>query len=692
MTEIQNDFSGGQISRRFIGKHNYRKYNKSLAVCKNCLPTTKKTVVRRQGTQFVDHATQAGSILYSYDNRMFEFSNVWVNPYSRSHTDTVNGYLTKETIISGKGRFTSYGTAHLSDIRFASDGNNLLIANRHQLPHIMSVTSGGTISIKQLTTDGNDVIKIGNANKDDGLPANVAFHNGRLILSNFSNNKALIAGTRLYQEPKSASEQIEITAVEGVLSALNAALDSTTAVSLAQLAENINDVVSTDTADPNSADTWGSDSLEFRLRNAVRHVAGLKYNSLSEMRTAVLAVTTAYDSVQVDTDYVPPTEGRYSFRQSNPLLASDPYRIELTGAEEIKHIISADQLIAFTDVDVRSIKGASGTLESIDISTIYNQASNNVVPILAGKDIVFVTESGQEIIALLYDSLGETYQAESLTQDIDLFDDKKIKQMVWDADDYILWVLTDDGKLFSLTYYKSLTNPNDDVKGWATHEIWDGNNIIQSISLDKTVNKDNSDNLLKMVLSIGEQNYILKISKQPLDIPIYSDLAVIKYAENGATTIDYTADISGQDTGYDVVVALDGAGIGTYQTTTADNTLTFEYSFKSAVVGKPYEYYIETMPYERGRESYGKNKHLKRVVTHTIDSDYYNIGVKGLQAVKTRRKVVDGVMAEFSLINEVREHVLFSKPMLDCRLVISGNGVNNFELQLVSAKVSFGGR
>ena len=93
--------------------------------------------------------------------------------------------------------------------------------------------------------------------------------------------------------------------------------------------------------------------------------------------------------------------------------------------------------------------------------------------------IVFAQRAGQKIHELKYQFESDSFVAPDLTALCEDILDGNVKQMVLQHEPYrLLWCITEDGKLRSLTYERT-----QDVVAWATHELGGGNAKVLSIAV-----------------------------------------------------------------------------------------------------------------------------------------------------------------------------------------------------------------
>ena len=93
--------------------------------------------------------------------------------------------------------------------------------------------------------------------------------------------------------------------------------------------------------------------------------------------------------------------------------------------------------------------------------------------------IVFAQRAGQKIHELKYQFESDSFVAPDLTALCEDILDGNVKQMVLQHEPYrLLWCITEDGKLRSLTYERT-----QDVVAWATHELGGKNAKVLSIAV-----------------------------------------------------------------------------------------------------------------------------------------------------------------------------------------------------------------
>jgi hypothetical protein len=138
-------------------------------------------------------------------------------------------------------------------------------------------------------------------------------------------------------------------------------------------------------------------------------------------------------------------------------------------SERIMHYVSMEQLFVFTSESEKILDSGANTdaltPTSVKVKTRSRLGCSDVRPQVIGGDVVFVHRSGQRVYNLFYSLEADGFDTTELTMLVPgLFGAGKIKDWAWDSTGLILWVVTDGGILFSLTYDRK-----QQVWAWAKH-------------------------------------------------------------------------------------------------------------------------------------------------------------------------------------------------------------------------------
>ena len=299
----------------------------------------------------------------------------------------------------------------------------------------------------------------------------------------------------------------------------------------------------------------------------------------------------------------------YNFNISRPLIASDAITVDLCEIEinEIRHLIPLNNLVILTSGAEWAAKGVDGSFAASPAPICLPQSyhgSSDLMPIISGNMVLFVTATRDTIRDLGYSYLSESYDGDKLTEFVShYFEDDKIKEWAFQKTADTVWCVTDKGCLLSLLYDKK-----QEICGW-THHNTDGKFL--SVACVR-------ENLTDVVYFVVEREicgvkkkYIERLKDRKFtktSESFFVDCGLHKDFDEPVTTIGGLEHLEGKE----VVALADGGAIDGL--TVSDGTITLPYPAQSVTVGLPYTFRVELLPLDTA-ETAGK---LKQVVGANI--------------------------------------------------------------------------
>jgi hypothetical protein len=246
-------------------------------------------------------------------------------------------------------------------------------------------------------------------------------------------------------------------------------------------------------------------------------------------------------------------------------------------------------------------KALSNTNISIRNQTAYG--SKRIKPLVIDKSVLFVDGSGDKIREFNYTFADDSFSAKDLSI-LSPLDNEYIKDIVFQQDpDRIIWVLTESGKLFGLTFDKG-----QEVIAWHKHNIGGkiesicvipGNKSSDILFLNVTRNGKSSIELLRKGKALGRVN---DNTFETYYIDSWKSEAYSWLSSSGGIKITGVNRLANQTvTVIRAVSTIYIAVIGNY-IVSSEGTITIpdyiHYDLQSVIVGVPYSCKLTTVPLE----------------------------------------------------------------------------------------------
>lgn len=225
-----------------------------------------------------------------------------------------------------------------------------------------------------------------------------------------------------------------------------------------------------------------------------------------------------------------------------------------------------------------------------------NYGCNDVAPKKIGSLIYYVQQSGRKLLQYGYNLEADSFKANDLTVLSRHIAFKKISVMDYALNPFnVLWCLTEDGKLLSLT-----REEDQQVFAWTRH-VTDGEYESISVIPNTTTGYDEVWVIVKRTIN-GQTRRFVEYFVPPFDEETAQEDSF--FVHSGLTYDGTeTSTISGLDhlEGEEVAVLADGAVQN--NKTVSNGSITLDSSASVVQVGLPYTAKLETFPLEYGSQN-----------------------------------------------------------------------------------------
>lgn len=230
--------------------------------------------------------------------------------------------------------------------------------------------------------------------------------------------------------------------------------------------------------------------------------------------------------------------------RSRPTRDDDSIEATLASRQvnEIRHLVSIDDLIALTSGGIWKIEGDQDgviTPSNLNFRTQGSWGCSHVRPIVIGETALFIQDKGSRIRDLAYTFELDRYSGNDLTVLArHFFEGKEIVDWDYAAEPYgIVWAVRDDGVLLALTYLKE-----QQVFAWSQHHT---EGEFESVSVISEGEEDAVYVVVKRTINGSDVRYIERLNTRIWD-DIEDHFAVdsgltyegTSYAITGATQAD----------------------------------------------------------------------------------------------------------------------------------------------------------
>ncbi len=306
-------------------------------------------------------------------------------------------------------------------------------------------------------------------------------------------------------------------------------------------------------------------------------------------------------------------------RARDTLLGTDSLSVRLgsTKLNAITAVAVLNKLLIFTVGSewTLSCNGAL-SLDTIELAQQSERGSYSTAPVLVGNRVVFVQARGGVLRDLVYDYATSSYTGDDLTlRAKHLFSNQTITQLAYTQEpDTLLWCVTGEGKLLSLTYV-----PEQGIYAWTHHQT-----TGSFISICTLANQGQDE--LWMAVSRGGNVFIERLSKRlpgkSAQNGIFLDSSISVYNETPSAQVSGLSHLEGKK----VCALADGNVVK--DLTVSSGSITLPQPASLVHVGLPYESFLETLPVANSIALERKQRYVSARV-QVLDSRGGYVGIKG---------------------------------------------------------------
>lgn len=262
-------------------------------------------------------------------------------------------------------------------------------------------------------------------------------------------------------------------------------------------------------------------------------------------------------------------------------------RIAVRESTRIRHILPLAQMLLLTDsseLRVTPLNSDAITPDSISVRPQTFIGSSHPQPVLSGNTVVYAAERGGHLYQMGYTVESGGYQSGDLCLLAQhLFENGKIAQLAQQRAPFsIIWVVTEAGELFGLTYL-----PDENIAAWHKHTTTGG--LFESACVVPSAAQ--GEDLLCVIVNRGGTRYLEQMTVQrsvALEDSFYVDSG-LTYSGAATTTLTGLAHLEGQT----VAVLADGVAS---TAVVASGGITLSKAASKVTVGLPMTATLETLP------------------------------------------------------------------------------------------------
>jgi len=612
----QNSFTAGEISPSLYGRIDVNKYGIGLKSCVNGIVMAEGGVYNRSGLELVcevkDSSKKVRLIPFAFNinqTYIIEAGDSYFR-YIKDGGQIVNGTTVVETAHT-------VTQSQLFEMQYSQTADTMTICHQGHMPFELARNSETNWTVADIVIEPSIAAPTGvTATHSGSLPTATQIY-GYLVT-------AIKADT--YEESKRSNAP---NATAGTSSSwlvgekVTIAWTAVTGATEYKIYKSINGVfgyigtsIGTSFEDPNITPDMSNTAPIFKNPfDAVgNYPATTNYFQQRRVFANTINLPRTIESSQT---------GFYTnFSIGRPLLATDAITTPIDEREQnaIRHLVSMTDLIAFTTGGEWKVNGSDGIFSATPPPQCLLQSSwgsaDNIIPIVSGNMVLFVT-SGQNVVRNLgYSYLSNSYDGKELTLFAKhIFKGRKIIDWAYAKEpNRIVWCVLDDGTVAGLTY-----NQEQEVMGWHRHKT-DG--LFESIATIREGTEDIPYFVVKREINGATKRFIERMKPRIIQSTkdgFFVDCGLAKTFETPVQEIGGLAHLEGKAVNVlaDSVVyenlIVSGGKISLGVNAGANNTA------RNIVVGLPYTFDFETLPIE-GDSSIGLKKIISRVSVKVDDS------------------------------------------------------------------------
>ena len=321
------------------------------------------------------------------------------------------------------------------------------------------------------------------------------------------------------------------------------------------------------------------------------------------------------------------------------LLSTDSLSVRLasTKLNAITAVAVLNKLLIFTVGSewTLSCNGAL-SLDNIELVQQSERGSYSTAPVLVGNRAVFIQARGSVLRDLVYDYSTASYTGDDLTlRAKHLFFNQTITQLAYAQEpDTLLWCITADGQLFSLTYI-----PEQGIYAWTHHQT-----AGSFISICTLANQGQDE--LWMAVLRGETIFIERMSKRlpekSAQSGVFLDSSISVYNATPSTQITGLSHLEGKT----VCALADGNVVSNL--TVSSGAITLPQAASDVHVGLAYESFLETLPVANTTALERKQRYVSARV-QLLDSRGGYVGINADTATELVQRTNEAYNAPISL-------------------------------------------
>jgi hypothetical protein len=340
----------------------------------------------------------------------------------------------------------------------------------------------------------------------------------------------------------------------------------------------------------------------------------------------------------------------------------------------------------------------TGTLtpSGVEFRQHYKRGTSRVQPVEVDHEVLFVDATGQQVVGLHYSDQRQGYEPSHVSIVAGhLFRDDKIKRLAMQkAPQPVLWVVTENGKLRTMTYA-----PEHGVLAWQRHEtgerVASEDIAFEDVAVVPAVGTE--ADTVYCVVRRGSERFIERMTDRFRDVltegrtperGYFVDSGIYYDAGEGNTVTEI--DVPLHLEGLVLSVLLDG---GTVQTSAVSGgKLTLPRAGRFVCAGLPYEARVETLdivPFDQTGAYITPLKALPDVTVYVEDTRELRVGspLGEMSYVKLRTDEAFGEPAE--LVTAIKRVGIEFKDSRHPRVVFQTNAPVSVTVNAVDVEVMF---
>ncbi len=510
---FQNSFIGGQISRKMQGRYDTKDYSQSVEEMTNML--SQKIGGSFMRTGFLNYYDLGGgtanldptkqyTIIPFIVSRDVTYDLILINEYiplshatftdkikllrnKESQTDAIE-VLTLSKALSSTPEIADWGLSNngnplVGHWKYSQVGDIIFICHSSgkQKPLVIFRVSDTAFTVSYYTEFFNDINII---LQRPYKPVNVT-----PITMTYDSTAGTVTASAVFFDPGMVGNFLKINFISTTLQTglvVLGTFNSSTEMDIAATFDAIPNPTTTDNWSIQAWDDfegWPSSVAAFEQRMYWSGVDGKVFGSLTGNLFHMMSERFEEDKeflAEGDTPTGDQSALTPKLNYFGDIKSTDPFdfRPASQQANEIRWMIGAKALLMGSLGSEYIASGYQSTLslESADVKqhTYYGSSDNQVIQ--TGKDVIFVTRDGRSLRSYRFSDENGSYLSDDLNSRSDdifwrltetnLGNNIEIKQIIWQPDNSIIWVVTTSGDLFSLVY-----EPEFGITSWSRHPL-----------------------------------------------------------------------------------------------------------------------------------------------------------------------------------------------------------------------------